>query len=395
MHKLFTLAAAGLLAATTLSARAQDTNRIQDGILSPDELTGDNPYTLLGTYSNPRGFGDYGLLSVYAATDNNRIYLFLAGTVEGNGNAFQLFFKFQDAAGVPLGTALPGAAGSGTSFEKMTAKLDMAANAALALRYDTKNTQWIMESADLNSATDEKAYSLGKLNEGMTGSGQYSANLSNNDTKERAFSYLIAGYHTTTDGKVTSNPGYKASATDAGYGGVGSYGLELHFDRYTSDNVKANRFQLFVLQNSGDGSFLSSDYLPQATTAPSGNGNLGDASKVDFAAIPGTQAYTLNLGQFGGVTLPTRAGAAAVGLGVYPNPVAGVSSVSYRVPTAGTPVQVELLDLLGRRVRLLDSGPKAAGSHATPLSTGFEAAGTYLVRVQVGDDVATSRVVLQ
>ena len=39
MHKLFTLAAAGLLAATTLSARAQDTNRIQDGILSPDELT--------------------------------------------------------------------------------------------------------------------------------------------------------------------------------------------------------------------------------------------------------------------------------------------------------------------------------------------------------------------
>lgn len=113
------------------------------------------------------------------------------------------------------------------------------------------------------------------------------------------------------------------------------------------------------------------------------------------ALVANTSSNTLGVLLNKSAFLPTRATAAAVALGVYPNPVAGSATIAYRVPTAGIPVCVELLDLLGRRVRLLVSGSQAAGSHTTSLSAGFEAAGTYLVRVQVGDDVATSRVVLQ
>ena len=60
MKKIFTLAAAGVLAATTLGAQAQV---VLDGQLTAPEITSGN-YVLIGKFTNPRGFGDYGLLSL-------------------------------------------------------------------------------------------------------------------------------------------------------------------------------------------------------------------------------------------------------------------------------------------------------------------------------------------
>jgi hypothetical protein len=45
-------------------------------------------------------------------------------------------------------------------------------------------------------------------------------------------------------------------------------------------------------------------------------------------------------------------------------------------------------------VRTLENGRQAAGLQTKTISTANVAAGTYLVRVQVGDKVSTSKVVL-
>jgi len=57
-------------------------------------------------------------------------------------------------------------------------------------------------------------------------------------------------------------------------------------------------------------------------------------------------------------------------------------------------VNIVLTDLLGRQVQVLESGLRSSGAQTTTVSTADVAAGTYLVRVQVGDKVATSKVVL-
>jgi hypothetical protein len=149
----------------------------------------------------------------------------------------------------------------------------------------------------------------------------------------------------------------------------------------------------FVLQNSGKGDFLSSDYLPQSSTPVTGNGNVGTASAADFTAIADRQAATITLGA-SGVLGNKAADAAAIAMGVYPNPANGVATVAYNVGSRSEKVNIVLTDLLGRQVQVLSSGTESAGVKTKTVSTADVSAGTYLVRVQVGDKVATRKVVL-
>ena len=57
-------------------------------------------------------------------------------------------------------------------------------------------------------------------------------------------------------------------------------------------------------------------------------------------------------------------------------------------------VSIMLTDLMGRNIQSLVNGLQAAGKQSTSVSTASVAAGTYLVRVQVGDKVSTRKVVL-
>jgi hypothetical protein len=110
---------------------------------------------------------------------------------------------------------------------------------------------------------------------------------------------------------------------------------------------------------------------------------------VDFAAIAGVQRATFN------TVLGTKAiDEASVAMSVYPNPANDITTVSYRVLDRAEQVNIMLTDLVGRPVRELTNGIKAAGTQSVSLSTADVAAGTYLVRVQVGEKVATRKVVL-
>jgi hypothetical protein len=379
MKKAFTLFAAGALAAASLSAQAQVT---VDGVLNTAELTTGN-YVLVGKFTQTRGFGDAGLLSLYAASTASKVYLFLGGTVEANGNSFQLYMKTPASAGVPRGTALPGTGTSGTSFDAMTAKMDLAVNAAIAIR---STSGYVVEGATYTSATAGTAAVL--TSAANPGDGTVSTLAAN--TTQPAFAGARVAYKAATAGKLSANPGLTTSTTDPNYGGAGSYGLEIELDRTAAGLTGATALTLFALQNNNTGGYLSSDFIPQSTTA---TGNLATASAVDFSTIAGTQAATLNLTAAGGTTLGSRsADAAAVALSVYPNPVADAASVAYRVTDQASPVRIVLTDLMGRTVRVLENSVQPVGSQSATIQKKDLAAGTYLVRVQVGDNVSTSKI---
>jgi hypothetical protein len=81
-----------------------------------------------------------------------------------------------------------------------------------------------------------------------------------------------------------------------------------------------------------------------------------------------------------------------VALSVYPNPVRGASTIAYQVTERASNVNIVLTDLLGRTVRTVENSLKQVGAQTASVDVAALAAGTYLIRVQVGDKVSTSKV---
>jgi len=78
----------------------------------------------------------------------------------------------------------------------------------------------------------------------------------------------------------------------------------------------------------------------------------------------------------------------------YPNPFNPTTTVTYGVPAAAE-VRITATDLLGRQVATLVAGDiKAAGYHTVQFNADGLASGTYLIRMEAGDFVATQQVVL-
>jgi hypothetical protein len=93
------------------------------------------------------------------------------------------------------------------------------------------------------------------------------------------------------------------------------------------------------------------------------------------------------------VTASEEGPAAAARLLVAPNPFRGGASLTFTVERAQR-VTVEVTNVLGQRVALVQDGVVAAGDHAVALSGAGLAAGAYAVRVVGEDFTATRRVVV-
>jgi glycosidase len=77
----------------------------------------------------------------------------------------------------------------------------------------------------------------------------------------------------------------------------------------------------------------------------------------------------------------------------FPNPASVVATVSFSLPSASD-VRLEVYDLLGRRVAVLVDGQLPAGGHQSLLDAAGLSSGVYLVRLQAGSEVATTRLTL-
>lgn len=411
MKKIVTLAAAGAIVASAFSAHAQVT---VDGQLTAAELTAGN-YVLLGKSNNFTGnqntgrpFGNNGLLALYVASTPTKIYMFLGGTVEASGNSFQLYVDLPGTSGVPAGTFLP-AGLAGTSFEKINRiKLDQAVELALALRSDgtptgTAPQPYKAEAAVFASATAVQSRQLTTTAAPIVGDGTPLTLASAVTVAPYAgLNGARMAYRNTTDGKIGTNPGNAAPQTSALYGAVGSYGWEIELDRAALGATTGTpAFRIFALQNNGSGGYASGEYIPQATGAvpasfPSpnlGGPDNGTPNDVDFGIIPGTQSAGFALGATG--VLGTKAAdEASVAMTVYPNPANGTATVTYNVAGRAENVNIVLTDLLGRQVQVLENAQKAVGTQTAKMNTVNVAAGIYMVRVRVGDKVATRKVVV-
>ncbi|UYZ64003.1 T9SS type A sorting domain-containing protein [Hymenobacter weizhouensis] len=380
MHKFFTLAAAGTLFA--VAAQAQIT---LDGIVNANEIgaAGAGRYVSLGAFTTPHvgnmGFGNWGLLRLYGANTGTKLYVALAGTVQGTGNNFQLYLDLPGRAGVPVGTALPDVPGPATVFGTFSAtqgiggtKLELEADAAFAV-----TGQGDVQAAIYPNATTAQAKSL-TGGAGILPDGSVSTLPATETTGAYA---LFAGTrlaYLAPTGDITTNPG------NANGGGAGSYALEIEFDRAALGLPSgASVVRLMAAQVSGD-AFWSSDVIPEIP----GNGNTNLGFKPDFTALAGTQSATLNV-----VVLSSRrADDAVVALSVFPNPAQGETTLAYQVAGSAQPVTVRVTDLLGRPVRtLLNAVTQRAGFHTLALPATDLAAGAYLVQVQVGTKTATRR----
>ena len=381
MKKISTLVLATTLTGTALSAQAQIT---LDGIINANEIGATaGKYTPLGAFTpahvGSAGFGNAGLLRMYGANSSTKLYIGLAGTIEAGGNNFQLYMDLPNKSGVPVGTGLPSIAGTSTVFGTFAGgsiggtKLELEADAAIATtgRYD-------VQAAVYSSATSAVAKSLGDgLSATVTADGVPGTLPASQTT---GLYSLFAGTrvaYLAPTGDITTNPG------NANGGGAGSYALEYEFNR-TSLGLPsgASIVKVMAAYVSGD-AFWSSDVIPEVT----GNGNNNLGFSPDFTVLAGTQAASVNV-----VVLSSRkADDAVVAMSVFPNPTQGSSTISYQVQGGTQSVAVRVLDLLGREVRTLLQGKQSPGFHELHVATDDLAVGTYLVKVQVGDKLATRR----
>ncbi|MFT5142901.1 MAG: hypothetical protein ACI80V_001878 [Rhodothermales bacterium] len=77
----------------------------------------------------------------------------------------------------------------------------------------------------------------------------------------------------------------------------------------------------------------------------------------------------------------------------YPNPAVGSASFNYGLPRAAA-ARMEVFDMLGRRVRLLDLGHRPAGLGSFQIDATGLPAGTYLARFSAGEQKATTTLIV-
>ena len=402
MKKLLTLAATAALGLASLAATAQAIT--VDGQITTAEVS-TTGYTLVGRYTGAHGFApsatnSAGILSLYAAADANNLYFFVVGTLQNDGNpatisnSLQLLVARPGITTVPVGTVLPkpAAASVNTSFQNFAPYLDQVGDMGIGIKGNGTAAQVQVDGIVYTSATAATAAVLSGTT-GLAATGTTAA-VSGQTGSLTVFNGAQVAYRTSTS--LNANPGYGNNTST-----VPAYGLEVSVSRASIGLPAAGgTVRVFALQNNADGGYVSSDFIPQNTVAlpttsfPNAP-NLG--TNPDFRLVPGTQSAALTVGATTGVTvLATKAAdAAAVALSVYPNPVADAASVAYRVTDQASPVSIVLTDLLGRPVRVLENSLKPVGSQSVALDKSNLAAGTYLVRVQVGEKVSTSKIAVR
>ena len=386
MNKITTLTLVTALAGSAFSAQAQVT---LDGVITGEEIGATaGKYTSLGAFSSLHvdnaGFGQAGLLRLYGANSATKLYVGLAGSIEQGGNNFQLYLDLPNKTGVPVGTGLPAIAGTATVFGTFAGggiggtKLELEADAAIATtgNGDVQAAIYTATTGVAKSVTGGAAIFTDGTATPLPGSattGAYSL-----------FAQTRVAYKKST-GNITTNPG------NANGGGAGSYALEYEFNRASLGLPSgASIVRVFAAYVSGD-AYWSSDIIPETAgdgTNTGGNRNIGFSPDfTDQVKFPGTQAATLNV-----VVLSSRkADEAVVAMSVFPNPSEGKSTISYQVLGGTQAVTVRVTDLLGREVRTLLNARQSAGFHDLNINTDNLTVGTYLVKVQVGDKVATRR----
>ncbi|HEX8505615.1 MAG TPA: T9SS type A sorting domain-containing protein, partial [Hymenobacter sp.] len=146
-----------------------------------------------------------------------------------------------------------------------------------------------------------------------------------------------------------------------------------------------SRLDLFAAFTDSNGNFVSTETIPEVVGRTTAFG-----TDPDFTTIPGNQSAAYVLGT--GVLASRNAVANGLDFQVYPNPATATAKVAYTVPAGRQSVSLAVYNGLGQRVRSLASAEQAGTQE---FALGSLPAGAYLVKLQVGKQLTSRKVVVQ
>lgn len=363
MKKIFTLAAASALAAATLSAQAQIT---LDGKVDAAEIATANTqgkYQMVSSYSGTHSVADKGLKTLYVGTSATKLYIAVVGSFEQSASypAVVGYLNVPGQKGVAAGTKLAGGA-AGDSPLKITPTMDFEVDYGIRLTFDKDITSNAYFSyADYtkgNAAPVPDAYQGGVAKTGVP--------TTASATAAPLLGARVAYLPSTSLATNTTNTG-----------------IEFEFDLAALGLAPNSQVNMFFAYTNDGGVFTSDTFPPIAgqTTALAPN--------QDFTAIPGNQFLTYQVGT--GVLASRSEVATALRFGVYPNPGAAVA-VTYTVPQGQQQVALSVFDATGKQVRSLREA-QGSGAHSYKLAN--LRAGIYVVKLDVGGQQTSSKVVIE
>ncbi|HUF08407.1 MAG TPA: T9SS type A sorting domain-containing protein [Rhodothermales bacterium] len=120
-----------------------------------------------------------------------------------------------------------------------------------------------------------------------------------------------------------------------------------------------------------------------------------EVSQGGFTVTLGPNSATTFVADYSAVSSENDAvpGSSSQLLQNYPNPFRSLTTIGYNVPQAGE-VTLEVFDLLGRKVRTLESGFLSAGRREVAFEASGLSPGMYVFQLSVGDSVETRMMTL-
>ncbi len=373
MKPLLTLIATGFFsAAASLTASAQF---MVDGKATAAEIgTGLGKYQLAATFTGTHLDADRGISALYVGYTATTLNIMVVGSAEsanttGAYRALILYINTPARPGAAAGVQLPGG-NNGFSPLKHKPTLDVVADYGFRASVGPTSamaTDVYFSRVSYVTGTTVTPGTDTSIGSGTKAGGQAVA-PSTLDLAGSKFAYN----NTATLTANTTNSGLEIEIPLAVLSSA------------TTPVTVGSAIDLFAAYTDGDGVFYT-DVLPSISGRTT---TLG--TNPDFTAIPGNQYVTYVLGT--GVLASRATVANGFDFQVYPNPAQATATVAYTVPTGSQPVSVEVYNALGRRVRALTSAQQA-GRQQFPL--GHLPAGAYLVKLKIGDQLTSRKMVVE
>lgn len=367
MKKSSTLVAAAL----TLGAFSAQAQFTVDGQLGATETgTGAGKYQLVSSYTNAHSVADRGLKALYVGSTATTLNVMVVASPEKTDyNAVVLYLDMPNKSGIAAGTRLAGGDDNSSQLRHRPT-LDFQADYAFRITVSP-----ISNTGTFNVYLSKLDYTAqpnaaGKYPDKYLGpTDKTGAPLNVTDPTTNIVGAKFA-YRTTASVAANTTTGWELELPLAALGGAATGSTINMMAGYVGDN----------------GDFYS-DVLPQVAGQTT---DLG--TDPNFSLIAGNQFVSFAVPQ----ATARRDAAEALNLAAYPNPLTAASELRYTVAGGAQPVSVEVYNAMGQQVlRLLDA-EQPAGQHAASLAALRQlAAGNYLVKLRVGTQLTSRRVVVE
>ena len=367
MNPFLTLAAMAALLAPSLSVSAQF---VVDGVAGTTEIgTGPGKYQLAAAYTGNHLDADRGLKALYVGSTAATLNLMLVGSAESSTGGFRalvLYLNTPARPGAPAGTALPGGSDA-LSPLKHRPTMDMVVDYGFR----------VSVGATTGAATDVFFSNVSYV----TGTAITAGTDAYIGQGSKAGAMVMAAATAPLPGTkyaYQNTANLTANTTNAGLE------IEIPLAAFGPGVAAGSLLDLFAAYTDGAGVFYS-EIIPVITGRTT---TLG--TDPNFAAIAGTQALAYEMGA--GVLAVRSTTPSAFAFGLYPNPAQATATVTYAVPSGKQTVSLAVYNALGQRVHALPPTPQAGPQQ---VKLGGLPAGAYLVKLQIGDQYTSGKLILE